>query len=60
VLVDILPTELSRESSEHFGNALGDVIKKSRRGETEARQRCDWIPSGIVTTRPVKFDHHHQ
>jgi len=25
--VDILPTELSCESSEHFGNALGDVIK---------------------------------
>jgi len=45
VLVDILPTELSRESSEHFGNALGDVIKNL----VEVKQKQD---SGVTGFHP--------
>lgn len=48
--VDILPTELPRESSVYFGDALLPVLEKLIESKTgQASDRSDGVPSELVS-----------
>lgn len=55
--VDILPAELPRESSAHFGDALSPVVKELLHAREQQSAHTTGIDTGLLSPGLVRFPH---